>query len=404
MPRARNLLTAVAVKRAKPGRHQDGGGLILHKTEAGGRWLYRYSFGRRRREMGLGSLAAVSLAQARAERDRWAAVLATGRDPISERQREIDAQNAAEEPTFAAIAAEVFEARKEGLRGDGERGRWWSPLRLYVLPQLGPMKITRIHQRDIHRALAPIWRKKHPTAEKALQRTGIIMRQARFMGYDVDPFVVDSARHMLGEVRHTPEPIAATPWQKVPALWQRLDGLGSSHLCLRLVILTVVRPGAVRAARFSEIDEAAAIWTVPAERMKAREGMARDFRVPLTDAALEIVALARETAETDLLFPSYNPHRPITDQALTKALDRMQEPGRAHGFRSSFRSWVQDTEAATYDVAETALGHVIGGKVERSYARSDLLDRRRVLMERWAQHVTGSTAEVVQIGRRTKQR
>ncbi|WP_412507545.1 tyrosine-type recombinase/integrase [Roseovarius sp. SYSU LYC5161] len=395
MARGKNILTAVQVRKARPGRHQDGGGLILHKTEHGGRWLWRYSFGGRRREMGLGGLDAITLAQARAARDKWAAVLAHGRDPISERDREIDAQRAEmqqDEPTFAEVAEMVFEARKAGLREDGKRGRWWSPLRLHVIPKIGSMSITRIHQRDLHKALAPIWQSKHPTAEKALQRTGIVMRQARFMGYDVDPFLVEAARHMLGEVRHETAPITATPWQDMPALWRRLDGYGYSVLCLKFVILTVMRPGAVRWARFSEIDAANAVWTVPADRMKAREGKARPFRVPLTDASLEVVARCKEAASTDLLFPSYKPENAITDVALSKALNTLGEAGRAHGFRSTFRTWVQDTDAANYDVAETALGHVIGGRVERSYARSDLLDRRRALMQQWAYFVTSGSA------------
>lgn len=392
MARGRNILTAVQVRKAPPGRHQDGGGLILHKAESGGRWLWRYTFAGRRREMGLGSVNVVTLAQARAARDRWAHVLAEGRDPITERDGEIEAQRdqvESRDQTFAEIAEAVFEARKSGLRGDGKRGRWWSPLRLYVIPKIGNMPVTGIHQRDIYAALAPIWRSKHPTATKALQRTGIVMRQARFMGYDVDPYIVEAARHMLGDVRHETAPIAATPWQKLPDLWNRLDSLSSSALCLRLVILTVMRPGAVRLARFSEIDTEAAVWTVPAERMKAREGRARAFRVPLSDLALGVVEMCREAAPTDLLFPSYNPQRAITDVALTKTLNQIREAGRAHGFRSSFRMWVQDTDAATYDVAETALGHIVGGRVERSYARSDLLDRRRVLMQRWADFVAG---------------
>ena len=402
MARGKNRLTAVEVRKAKPGRLHDGGGLVLEKTEHGGKWLWRYSIGKRRREMGLGSLEDVSLAAARRARDEWAGVLAQGLDPIRERQRRVAAEREdihQKEPTFAEIAEITFEGLRATLREDGKRGRWWSPLRLHVIPRLGDLPISEIHQRDIYEALLPIWRSKHPTATKAIERTRIVLRKARLMGYQVDPFVVDAAREMLGAVRHEAKPIEATPWERVPELYARLGAQSTSALCLRWIILTVVRPAAARGARFSEIDEEAAIWTVPAERMKAREGKARPFRVPLSDEAMRVLEECRIAADSDLMFPGPSGRAPISDVAVSHTLNRRKEPGRAHGFRSSFRSWVQDTEAATYDVAETALGHVIGNRVERTYARSDMLEPRRRLMQKWAQHVTGQTAEVVQLRR-----
>ncbi|MEX1236453.1 MAG: integrase arm-type DNA-binding domain-containing protein [Roseovarius sp.] len=396
-----NKLTALKIKAAIPGdKLQDGGGLILNRTESGGKWIFRYSFSGRRREMGLGSMPDVTLADVRRARARWAAVLQNGLDPISERQR-IKAEEVAslnrDDPTLAEMIDTVFEARKGQLRGDGTRGRWLSPLRVHVIPKIGARRMSTIHQRDIHDVLAPIWRTKHETADKALYRLRIVFKQARYMGHDVDPFICDAARHMLGHHDHEETPIAATPWQDVPALFERIAGAHPSHLALRWSILTATRGMSARGAQFDEID--GAVWTVPADRIKGKRGKVRDFRVPLSRAALDVLEQCRAQARNDFLFPSPRIGY-VSVQALTKVLDRLGEAGRPHGFRTSFRSWIQDTNAAPFDVAETALAHIVGSKIERSYARSDLLDQRRALMERWGRFVTGEAAgDVVQLHR-----
>jgi integrase len=396
MTRAKNNLTAVAIAAAPAGKLSDGAGLVLVKTDTAGKWLWRYSFAGSRREMGLGSYPAVTLATARKSRDKWAGVLAGGKDPITERERQRDAEKAEmdrTDPTLAEVAVTVFEARKAGLRGDGTRGRWFSPLAVHVLPKIGGMRISQIHQSDIHRTLKPIWATKVATAEKTIQRLGVIFRQAKLMGLECDPFTVDAARHMLGEVRHEAEPITATPWQDIPDLYARLCDRGVSHQALRMMILTAVRSAGVRGMRFGEVD--GDIWTVPADRVKGREGKAKPFRVPLSQAALDVLAVSSEYAP-DYVFPGQGRSDCISDVAIQKALNMLGEAGRPHGFRTSFRTWCEETEQP-WDAAETALGHTIKGKVERAYARSDLLDRRRVVMDRWAAHVTGQAANVVRL-------
>ena len=395
MTRATNRLSALQIKSAAAGKLMDGGGLVLDKTDTGGKWLYRYSFAAQRREMGLGSFPGVSLSDARKARDRWAAMLEIGKDPITERQRLLREEKAAidrKDPTLREAAETVFEARKATLRADGERGRWFSPIRIHLLPRLGPKRLSQIHQTDIRDALKPIWASKHATAEKAIQRLRIIFAQSKLMGYPCDPFTVDAAQHMLGAVKTAPVGIASTPWQEVPALYARLSSGSMSHQVLRMIILTCARSESVRGMKFSEID--GNIWTVPDDRMKGREGKARSFRIPLPNAALEIIRECRETAADDHVFPSYR-QGCITQNAILKALDVLGEVGRPHGFRTSFRTWIQDTGACSYDVAETVLAHAVGGKVERTYARSDMLDPRRVVMDKWARLVTGSGADIV---------
>ena len=390
-----NKLTAVAIKNSPDGKLEDGGGLRLTKKGTGGKWIFRYSFAKRRREMGLGSYPEVSLAEARKQRVYWQQVLQSGKDPISERDRvraEQLAQIEKEDPYFEDMAQTVFEAIRGSLRGDGTRGRWLSPIKVHVIPKIGRKRMSEIHQTDIHGAIAPIWKTKHETADKALYRTRKIFQQAQLMGYDVDPFTVDAARHMLGHFEQVVTPIAATPWQDIPALYARLNKPTPVHRSLRWAILTATRGDGARGARFDEFE--GDVWTIPADRMKGQRGKVSDFRVPLSSEALRLLEECREDAVTDWLFPS--PRKGcITVQAQIKILGKLGEEGRPHGFRTSFRSWVQDTEAATYDVAETALAHVIGNKVERSYARSDLLDQRRILMQKWADFVTGTQAKVI---------
>lgn len=398
MARATNQLTTITIKNATDGKLFDGGGLTLIKSNDRGKWIFRYSFAGNRREMGLGSFPIVSLADARKARNGWASILASGRDPIQERERTKQDEKAAREkidPTFEQMTRTVFEARKSTLRGNGVRGRWLSPLEIHLFPKIGRIEMTAMHQSDIAGALSPIWKTKHETAQKAIARTKIVFRQARLMGVDVDTFTVDAAREILGYVDHQSTPIPATPWQDIPNLYARLNKNTPSHLALRWMILTSVRSEGVRGARFDEID--GDVWTVSKNRIKGNKGKNKDFRAPLSTEAQRVLQICVGQARNDCLFPSPRSGF-ISHNAIAKILNNMGEKGRPHGFRTSFRTWVQDTDAATFDVAETALGHAVGSKVERAYARSDLLERRRVLAENWANYVTGAqSASVIPI-------
>jgi integrase len=390
-------LTAIKIKNAGDGKLFDGGGLILVKTGGSGKWVFRFSHLGKRREMGLGAWPVVSLADARALRDRWARVLAAGDDPISIRDAETAeaiAERDREDPTFAELVDLVFEARRDNLRGGGARGRWRSPLDLYMIPALGRKPGSKLTQRDIADALRPIWRKKYPTAVKAIQRTKIVLRSAKRMGFPVDPEIVDSAQEILGVVNHVVQHTPHVAWQDIPDLYAALPDT-SGGWCNRWCILTAVRLFPARGAMVSEIE--GDVWTVPAQRMKGMVGQVSDFRVPLSDPAMEIVERAREF-EQDFLFPGARDGKPITDAAVEKCLREIGAAGTPHGFRTSFRTWAQAT-AVSFDVAEMALSHIIGNKVVRSYARDDLLDQRRVVMQSWARFVTGQEANVISLRR-----
>lgn len=387
----KNRLTMIGIKNAPDGKLQDGGGLTLAKTGLSGKWVYRYSHLGKRREMGLGAWPAVSLAEARKARDAWAAELAAGRDPIdaraARRAAEIESRDRSD-PTFSELMQIVFDARRDTLRGDGERGRWLSPLRINIVPRMGRVRASEITRHVIADALRPIWRTMPPTAEKSLRRIRLILREGNLMGYGTDPIEADAAARILGDVRHTATPIPAVRWQDIPDVYAKL-GDGPLADCLRFIILTAMRTEACAGARAEEFD--GDVWTVPEIRMKGTERNVTAFRVPLSTEALRVATEAAKD-RGELIFASYTGRRP-TSQGMIKRLTVLGADGRPHGFRTTFRTWCQD-HGVSWEVAETALGHTIGNRIERSYARSDLLERRRPVMQAWADFVTGAASNV----------
>ncbi|MFG1305508.1 integrase arm-type DNA-binding domain-containing protein [Xanthobacter autotrophicus] len=387
MGRGLNRLSAIAVRSAPAGKHADGGGLWLHKRlDGGAQWFFRFTVHGRRREMGLGAATDVSLREAREAADRWRALVRQSLDPIKERERE--RREAARTLHYLKdIALDAFESRKAELKGDGKAGRWFTPLELHVLPKLGSVPVADIDQKDIRDALAPIWHTKADTARKAMNRLGLCLKHAAALGLDVDLQATEKARALLGQQRHKPENIPAMPWSDVPGFYASLNEGTVTHLALRLLILTGVRSGPLRFIREDQI--AGDVWTIPGEAMKGRKDKTADFRVPLTGAALATIEQARPLARDGYLLPSQR-KGVISDMTMGRFMERAGLEARPHGFRSSLRDWIAETTETPHDVAETVLGHTVGGAVERAYRRTDFLDQRRALMERWAQHVTKS--------------
>lgn len=381
------LFNATILK-APDGKLQDGRGLSIVKKGKTGKWVYRYSHLGKRREMGLGVWPSVTLAEARKQRDTWSTVLASDQDPIkvkAENKLNQKAEAQRGDPTFSELTDLVFEAKKAALKGDGESGRWRSPIDLYIIPAFGKKRGSQITQHDVVDALKRIWKVKPPTAKKAIQRTKIILRTAKRMGYPTNYDIVESAQEILGVVHHEVQHMPAVYWQDIPALHTRLpDTVGGA--CNRWIILTVVRMASARGARVSEIDFDTATWTIPADRIKGQKGKVGDFRVPLSQPLIDM-ALERKASGIDLMFPGTSGSAAITDAAVEKTLRVMDAGGTPHGFRTSFRTWVQETEACSFEVAEMVLGHKIGSSVERAYARSDLLEQRRRVMQMWAEFV-----------------
>lgn len=389
--RTLNRLTARGISAAETGKHADGGGLWLHKREDGGaQWFLRVTIHGKRREMGLGPYPTVSLAEARRRATDARTLVRDNIDPIKdrERQRREAARNL---HLFREVAESAFESRKAELKGDGISGRWFSPLELHVLPKLGKVPVADIDQIDIRDTLAPIWHKKAETAQKALARINICMKHAAALGLPVDLQAVEKARALLGRPRHKVEHIPAMPWQDVPAFYASLNEGTTTHLALRFLILTGVRSAPVRHLHESQIE--GDLWTIPGESMKGKRDETEDFRVPLSDAAQAIILAARRTARDGFLFPSVR-KGVISDATMARMMERREMEARPHGFRTSLRVWLAEQTDAPHEVAETILAHTTGNKVVKAYRRTDYLDQRRDLLERWEKVVTGYKPKV----------
>lgn len=381
---AHNKLSAVQVRQSPAGKYGDGGGLWLIKnTGSTGSWMLRVSVFGKLRHMGLGSITDVSLADARKAAAKWRAIARDGKDPIQERERE-RREAARNRHLLADVAADAFETRKAELKGDGKAGRWISPLEIHVLPKLGQMPVADIDQTVIRDTLRPIWKAKAATAEKALQRLGIVIRHAAALGYAVDLQAVAKAKALLGSQGRQIENIPSLPWQDVPGFYASLSDGSATHLALRLLILTGLRTAPVRLMRTDHI--AGDVLTVPADLMKARKGRAEDFRVPLAGEAIEVIEEAKRQARDGFLFPS--PRKGVlSDMTMSRFMERRGMAERPHGFRSSLRVWLAE-HGCPHDIGEMILAHSVLGRVEKAYQRSDLLEVRRPWLDSWARFVT----------------
>lgn len=396
MSRARHKLSALKVKAAPAGSVlQDGAGLIIKKTtDTAGSWTYRFALHGRRRDMGLGSYPAISLSAARALRDKYETLRAQGVDPISHRRAEQDAERAARsasDPTLQEFSETVFEKIRATLKKDGEAGRWMSPLNQHIFPKLGKRRLSTLTHHDIVDALKQIWHKKHPTAEKTYQRLRKVLSYAEDSAdLSISPNIVNIAIRELGSVVHVAQHIEAADWRDVPKIYASIPGNGAGPDSLRLLILTALRSDSVRGARFSEIDNG--VFAVPHERLKSTVRNAKTFYQPLSSQALEIIEQRRPFAESDRVFGSHSKMGYVTQTGLSKVLSSIEvdgiKVGLPHGFRSSFKSWTLDNRICSRDVAEECLGHRVGNEVERSYVRTDMIDLKREVLQKWADYVT----------------
>ena len=296
-------------------------------------------------------------------------------------------------PTFGEAAKAYIASHEAGWRNEKHRAQWHQTIRDYANPRIGKKPIDEVTVDDIIAILKPIWTDKPETASRLRGRLERIIGWAIAMGHrsDASPAGMEIVRHLLppiGKVRRV-EHHVAVPWAEVPALVAELQKRESvSAKSLTFTILTAVRTGEVIGARWDEIDLSARTWTIPAERTKA----GREHRVPLSDAAVAVL----ESVDGDrngYVFPGPKLGRPLSNMAMLQLLRKMRGDGSTvHGFRSSFRDWCGE-RGVPREVAEAALAHVVQNKAEAAYARSDLLERRRSLMEEWARHCTSGVAK-----------
>ena len=423
MPRRVTPLSAAKVRMAGPGRYADGDGLYLFVRRPAGLpnaeatvaaatcpafWVFRYVLGGHLREMGLGRARGtntVSLAEARVAASPLWRLVRNGKDPLEQRKAEAQAARATAQAaqaraiTFRAVATFYLDAHEHGWRNAKHRQQWQNTLDTYAMPHMGDLPVAEVGTAQVLASLEPIWREKPETAQRVRGRIEVVLNYAttrewrsgenpaRWRGHLANLL---PARSKVAPVEHH----AALPWGEIGTFMKALQGQdGIAALALRAAILTAARTGEVIGARWSEFNLSEAIWKIPSQRMKA----GREHRVPLSSGAMEILRYAAELGADNsadaYVFSGARSGRPLSNMAMTMVLRRMEHGEMTvHGFRSTFRDWCAEATTHGREVAEAALAHAVGDKVEAAYRRGDLFTKRRRLMEDWSAFCQCDTA------------
>ena len=406
MGRAVGRLKALAVEKLarKPGMYCDGGGLWLRVSSPTARsWVFRYMLNRSAHEMGIGKYPEISLAEARQRAAEARRLKAHGTDPLAQRDavRASLLAEAAKSVTFKDSAARYIDAHRTGWRNAKHAAQWEATLATYAEPILGKLAVQAVDTGLVLKVLEPIWQDKTETASRLRGRIEAILDWATVRGYrqgdnparwrgHLDKLL--PARAKVQKVQHH----AALPFEQLPTFMATLRAEKSTAArALEFAILTAARTGEVIGARWAEIDLEERIWIVPGDRMKA----GREHRVPLSPRAVEIlaalkaeVAVIQPAGDDGYVFRAGLNAKPMSNMAMLMLLRRMTRSDlTAHGFRSTFRDWCAERTSFPNEVAEMALAHSVGDKVEAAYRRGDLLEKRRALMEQWA---TACSSEV----------
>jgi len=388
-------LTATEVRskvaKGKQARHADGGNLYLFVTGRGAaKWTLRYVYAGKSREMGLGNVRDVALAEAREAATAARKLLRNDVDPIAHRAAQRAAEAGAAH-TFDDVAALYIAAHRASWRNDKHAAQWEATLKTHASPKLGKLPVARVDTGAVMSVLEPLWRRVPETATRLRGRIEAVLDYAKSRGWRDGENPARwrghlanllPARAKVARVQHHP----ALPWREVGGFMADLRTRDGVAACaLEFAILTAARSGEVRGMRWGEVDWQTRTWTVPAERMKA----GREHRVPLSDSALDVLGAVRlgEPAADAFVFPSPIRTRPtpLSDMTLTAVLRRMNRDDlTVHGFRSTFRDWAAESTGYPREVAEAALAHTLSDKVEAAYRRGDLIEKRARLMADWA--------------------
>ena len=386
MNRPRRLTASFVRTINRPGRYGDGRGgfglsLLVKQRSVGGfskTWSQRVILGGKPVNIGLGAYPVVTLAEAREAALNNRRAIAKGRDPRARSPRV---------PSFAEAAEQVIRIHAQGWKKGGKsEAQWRSSLNRFVLPYLGDRPVNEIQPRDVMSVLLPIWNALPETARRIRRRIGSVMKWAVAQGYRTDNPAGDALSAALPRNATAPRHFRALPFSEVSAALQKVREsrvYPSRALCFEFLTLCAVRSGECRHARWEEIDIDGAVWTIPAERMKT----GRTHRVPLSYQALRVLSKAWVFGEHPVLvFPAAQGGA-LNDASLSRLCRELDLGCVPHGMRSSFRDWAAECSDAPREVCELALAHVPANRVERAYRRSDLFDRRRKLMQEWADYI-----------------
>jgi len=375
-----------------PGYYYDGGGLYLQVSPVGTKsWIFRFKLHGRAREMGLGSLNTISLAEARQKATKCRKLLLDGIDPIDARNaaRARDRVEAARSMTFSACATAYIAAHRASWKNIKHSSQWENTIETYANPVVGALSVKQVDTSLVMRILEPIWQSKPETASRLRGRIESILDWATARGYRAGENPARWRGHLdsllpatskIRRVKHHP----ALPYEQLNSFLEQLRTQpGVAAKALEFLILTAARTGEVIGARWGEFDFEKNVWTCPPDRMKS----SRPHRVPLCPAAVKILKDLADTRTSDYVFQGGKADRPLSNMAMLAALKRMGRTDlTCHGFRSTFRDWAAEQTNFAREVAEAALAHTVGDKVEAAYRRGDLFEKRRSLMTAWAKH------------------
>lgn len=392
-----NLSVAKVRGIKKPGRYSDGGTLFLNVTPSGGKnWIQRITIEGRRRDLGLGGWPVVSLEKARRKAFENRVSVADGKNPLAEKHKE-------KTPTFREAAKRTHEALSPRWRNEKVRKNWWQILERHAFQRLGDMPVDKVGREDVLSVLSPLWAAKPEMARKLRRGIKATLASAQSHGYlevNVAGEAIDGALPSMPSVKANFRAMAYSEVPEAVEIIRASRASMSAKSCLEFVILTACRSGEARHAAWNEVDFDSRTWRIPASRTKS----GREHRQPLSNQALAVLEAVREIADgSDLIFPSpLHRGRELSPMTLTKVLRDCNLADRAvvHGFRSSFRMWASEETNADHAVMELSLAHQVGDATERAYARSDLYEKRRRLMEQWGRFVAGGEAgKVVELKR-----
>jgi integrase len=385
-------LTAQFVKTVKdPGKYFDGHGLFLRVQPNGQRqWVQRITIRGKRCELGLGNPSLVSLAQARETALANRKLAVAGGDPMRAK-KEAEAVL-----TFEEAARKVHALHLPTWRNPKHGAQFLSTLETYTFPRIGALKVGEVTTSDVLAVLSPIWTAKPETAARVRQRIGTVMKWAVAQGWRQDNPAQSIAEALPKRDKSLQQHRKALTYAEVADCLKVVQASSaglSTKLAMEFLVLTATRSGEARGATWAEIDLGASpCWTIPASRMKAK----RDHRIPLAPRAVEILAQAKGLTDgTGLVFPGTKTGRPLSDMTLSKLVKELGFDADVHGFRTSFRTWAQERTNFPREVAEAALAHTIKDKAEAAYARSDMFEKRRKMMDAWAAYLAQEATKVL---------
>ena len=372
------------------GKYYDQHGLFLHVRPSGAKkWLQRYTFNGRRREVGLGSAKIVSVATARKTAHQNLVLVSEGVDPIEDKKQDSLI------PTFEVAAREVYEANRPTWRNAKHAAQFITTLETYAFPTIGSMSVNDINSSHILSILSPIWVKKSETAKRVRQRLSTVFKYSVAQQWrNDDPAniaIVEALPNHKKKVMHR----KSISYNDIAGFLKTVSGSSAgvnTKLGLEFLILTAARSGEVRNAHWNEIE--GSLWTIPAERMKA--GVAH--RVPLPVRCMEILNEAKKISQgSGFIFEGTRFSKPLSENTFNKLMKDLGVEVHAHGFRTSFRTWTQEKTNFPREIAEAALAHSLKDKAEAAYARSDLLEKRAAMMDAWAQFISSGAPHVIPI-------